>query len=90
MVTDIDALNERLEDPTETFTSAEVQALIDWHVNNAYKDEYQRTRIVDLMTHNADVASYAKTATDKLVAMWDSSPMQPTLEVISYEQAMQG
>lgn len=85
MVTDIDGLIERLEDPTETFTAEETQALIDWYVERAHKDEYQAACIVDMQMHNSQVAAYANDAMDRLLAMWDPSPMTPTLEVIPGE-----
>lgn len=85
MVTDIDALNERLKDPDATFTTAEAQSLIDWHVTRANTDEYQKARIADMMTNNAQVAAYANAAMDKLLALWDPSPMVPTLEVVTDE-----
>lgn len=85
MVTDIDALNERLKDPDATFTTAEVQSLIDWHVTRAHTDEYQKARIADMMTNNAQVAAYANAAMDRLIGLWDPSPMTPTLEVIPGE-----
>lgn len=49
MVTDIDALNERLQDPQETFTADEVQSLIDWNVRRAMTDQYQQTRIASML-----------------------------------------
>lgn len=49
MVTDIDALNERLQDPQETFTTDEVQSLIDWNVRRAMTDQYQQTRIASML-----------------------------------------
>lgn len=85
MVTDIDALNERLKDPEGIFTSAEAQALVDWHVNRAHADEYQKSRIADMMMHNAEVAAHANEAMDKLLDLWDPSPMAPTLEVATGE-----
>lgn len=85
MVTDIDALTERLKDPDATFMTAEVQSLIDWNLQRAHTDEYQRTRIADMRAHNAEVAAYANQAMDKLLALWDPSPMTPTLEVIPGE-----
>lgn len=49
MVTDIDALNERMQDPQETFTPDEVQALIDWNVRRATTDQYQQARIASML-----------------------------------------
>lgn len=85
MVTDIDGLIARLADPTATFTAEETQALIDWYVERAHRDEYQAACITDMQTHNSQVAAYANDAMDRLLAMWDPSPMTPTLEVIPGE-----
>lgn len=85
MVTDIDALTERMQNPDESFTTAEVQALIDWHVQRAYTDEYQKARIADVMARNTEVATQAREAMAKLLGMWDESPMKPDLVVIADE-----
>ena len=86
MVTDIDELNERLEDPTATFTSEEVQALIDWNVQNALRSDYQTQRVQDALTQSAAEAAHANEAMDQLLQLWDPSPMVPTLEVVTSEQ----
>lgn len=49
MVSDIDALNERMQDPQETFTVEEVQKLIDWNVIRATNDQYQQTKIASML-----------------------------------------
>lgn len=83
MVTDIDALAERLKDPEGTFTSEEAQALIDWSVDNALKGDYQTQRVQDALSQSATVSAYAAAAMDRLEALWDPSPMVPTLQVVS-------
>ena len=85
MVIDIDELNERLEDPTATFTSEEAQALIDWKVQRALKSDYQTQRVQDALAQSAAEAAHANAAMDQLVQLWDSSPMVPTLEVVTSE-----
>lgn len=87
MVIDIDELNERMKDPTATFTPDEVQALIDWNVNSALKSDYQTQRVQDALAQSAAEAAYANAAMDQLLQLWDSSPMVPTLEVVTDEQA---
>lgn len=82
MVTDIDELVQRLEDPNATFTSEEVQTLIDWSVQQALNGNYQTERVQDALAQSAAVSAYANAAMDRLVALWDASPMVPTLEVI--------
>lgn len=85
MVIDIDELNERMKDPTATFTPDEVQALIDWNVNSALKSDYQTQRVQDALAQSAAEAAYANAAMDQLLQLWDSSPMLPTLEVVTSE-----
>lgn len=84
-MTDIDELNERLEDPTATFTSEEVQALIDWNVQNALRSDYQTQRVLDALTQSAAESAHANAAMDQLLQLWDASPMVPTLEVVTSE-----
>ena len=85
MVTDIDTLNARMEDPTETFTQEEVQALIDWHVARATADEYNTTKLAAIMQAATATTAYANAAMDNLLALWDASPMVPDLQVITNE-----
>lgn len=87
MVTDIDALNERMTDPNETFTPEEVQALIDWNVTRATNDEYQKTRLAAVMQGAAATTEFANESMSRLEALWDASTMVPELEVIDYESA---
>lgn len=87
MVIDIDELNERMKDPTATFTPDEVQALIDWNVNSALKSDYQTQRVQDALAQSAAEAAHANAAMDQLLQLWDSSPMVPTLEVVTDEQS---
>lgn len=85
MVTGIDELNERMTDPNETFTPEEVQALIDWNVNRATNDEYQKTRLAAVMQGAAATTEFANESMSRLEALWDASTMVPELEVIDYE-----
>ena len=85
MVTDIDELNERLEDPTATFTSEEVQALIDWNVQSALRSDYQTQRVQDALTQSAAEEAHANAVMDQLLQLWDPSPMVPELEVMTSE-----
>lgn len=85
MAIDIDELNERLKDPTATFTSEEAQALIDWKVQRALKSDYQTQRVQDALTQSAAEAAHANAAMDQLLQLWDASPMVPTLEVVTSE-----
>lgn len=87
MVTDIDALNERMTDLNETFTPEEVQALIDWNVARATNDEYQKTRLAAVMQGAAATTEFANESMSRLEALWDASTMVPELEVIDYEPA---
>ena len=84
-MTDIDELNERLEDPTATFTSEEVQALIDWNVQSALRSDYQTQRVQDALTQSAAEEAHANAVMDQLLQLWDPSPMVPELEVMTSE-----
>lgn len=85
MAIDIDELNRRLNDPDATFTQPEAQKLIDYHVRRATNDQYQSARISSIMQEAAATTELVNTSMQALLALWDPSPMQPTLEVISSE-----
>ncbi len=87
MVGDIDELRERLQAPDATFTSAEVQTLIDWTVARELQNDYQTQRVASALQQSVLVAEYANNAMDRMLALWDASPMTPTLEVISDGEA---
>lgn len=87
MVGDIDELRERLQDPDATFTSAEVQTLIDWTVARELQNDYQTQRIASALQQSVLVTEYANDAMDRMLALWDSSPMTPTLEVVTDGEA---
>lgn len=87
MVKDIDELNERLKDPNETFTAEEVQRLVDWHVTHAMTDQYQRTRVVSILQESQDRKDKLAATMDKLLSLWDETPMQPNLVEVTNEQA---
>lgn len=87
MVGDIDELRERLQDPDATFTSAEVQTLIDWTVARELQNDYQTQRVASALQQSVLVTEYANSAMDRMLALWDASPMTPTLEVISDGEA---
>lgn len=87
MVGDIDELRERLQDPDATFTSAEVQTLIDWTVARELQNDYQTQRVASALQQSVLATEYANNAMDRMLALWDASPMTPTLEVISDGEA---
>lgn len=87
MVTEIDALRTRLEDPTETFTVAEVTALIEWAERHALTDAYQQARIATIMQESVAIRESTELAMQQLIAMWDATPVVPTLLEVPYEQA---
>lgn len=87
MVGDIDELRERLQDPDATFTSSEVQTLIDWTVARELQNDYQTQRVASALQQSVLVTEYANSAMDRMLALWDASPMTPTLEVISDGEA---
>ena len=87
MVGDIDELRERLQDPDATFTSAEVQTLIDWTVARELQNDYQTQRVASALQQSVLVTEYANNAMDRMLALWDASPMTPTLEVVTDGEA---
>lgn len=87
MVGDIDELRERLQDPDATFTSAEVQTLIDWTVARELQNDYQTQRVASALQQSVLVTEYANSAMDRMLALWDASPMTPTLEVVTDGEA---
>lgn len=82
MVGDIDELRARLQDPDATFTSAEVQTLIDWTVARELQNDYQTQRVASALQQSVLATEYANNAMDRMLALWDASPMTPTLEVV--------
>lgn len=87
MVKDIDTLNERLKDPNETFTADEVQRLVDWHVKHAMTDQYQKTRVASALQESQAMKDKVAATMDKLLSLWDETPMQPALVEVPNEQA---
>lgn len=87
MVVNIDELRERLQDPDATFTSEEVQTLIDWTVARELQNDYQTQRVASALQQSVLVTEYANSAMDRMIALWDSAPMTPTLEVVTDGEA---
>ena len=83
MASALDELMTRMEDPQATFTTDEVQTLIDWYVQKACTDEYQTAKVATAMQQAAAVSDYARSAMDQLLNLWDPRPMVPTLQVVS-------
>lgn len=84
---DIDELRNRLKDDTTTFTALEVRALLDYSIEHAHRDEYNQARIAQALQQAQEMEDIAKAAIQDLAQRWDNSPMVPTLQVVSYEQA---
>lgn len=87
MVKDVDELVKRLEDDTATFTALEVRTLIDWTFERVSKDAYNQARIATALQQAQEMEDIAKAAIQDIAKRWDNSPMVPTLQVVSYEQA---
>lgn len=85
MGVDIDNIRQRLQDPNETFTTEEVTALVTWEVQSATSSSYQLARIAYANAQTDATNAQVQQAMQSLLALWDSSPMQPALEVIAYE-----
>lgn len=85
MAVDIDNIRQRLQDPDETFTTEEVNAFVAWEVERATSSSYQLERIAYANAQTDETNARVTQAMQDLLALWDPSPTQPTLEVISYE-----
>lgn len=86
MVAAIGELQERLKDPDATFTTQEVNDLLDWTLINAQKDAYQTAKVATAIQEAKMVSESAIRSMERIEGLWESSPMAPTLQVVSYEQ----
>ncbi len=86
MVTDIDELQQRLEDTEATFTSEEVKTLLDWRIRQELSSDYQTQRVASALQQSVISTETVNAAMQQIKALWDNSPMVPTLQVVTYEQ----
>lgn len=86
MVTDIDELQQRLEDPEAIFTSEEVTTLLDWRIRQELANDYQTQRVASALQQTVISAETVNATMQQIKALWDNSPMVPTLQVVAYEQ----
>lgn len=86
MVTDIDELQQRLEDPEAIFTSDEVKTLLDWRIRQELANDYQIQRVASALQQSVISAETVNASMQQLKELWDTSPMVPTLQVVTYEQ----
>lgn len=86
MVAAIGELQERLKDPDATFTTQEVNDLLDWTLVNAQKDAYQAAKVAAAIQEARTVSESAIRSMERIEELWESSPMAPTLQVVRYEQ----
>lgn len=80
----IDDLKERLKDPDATFTSAEVQTLIEHTERAALNDIYNKSRIAIATEHAQQGVAATQACANALLAAW-STETTPTLQEVSYE-----
>lgn len=80
----IDDLKERLKDPEATFTTAEVQELIEYTERNALTDIYNSSRIAIATQHAQEGLAITRACAEQLLAAW-STDTAPTLQEVSYE-----
>lgn len=83
MVIDIDELNKRLENETETFTNAEVRALLDWHIQHELVNDYQKQRVASVMQQAVVTTELVNASMQQLLALWDTGAARPDLEVVT-------
>ena len=86
MVTDIDELQQRLDDPEAIFTSEEVTTLLDWRIRQELANDYQVQRVASALQQTAISTETVNAAMQQIRALWDNAPMVPTLQVVTYEQ----
>lgn len=86
MVTDIDELQQRLEDPDATFATDEVLALLDWRIRQELANDYQTQRVASALQQSVMSTETVNAAMQQIKALWDNAPMVPTLQVVTYEQ----
>lgn len=88
MVSDIDALNARMQDPQETFTVEEVQKLIDWNVVRATNDQYQQAKIASMLQATQDANDTIKNAMLQIESRLGAiANTQTSFSEVSHEQA---
>lgn len=86
MVSDIDELQQRLEDPEAIFTSDEVKTLLDWRIRQELANDYQIQRVASALQQSVISAETVNASMQQIRTLWDNSPMAPTLQVVTYEQ----
>lgn len=88
MVSDIDALNARMQDPQETFTVEEVQKLIDWNVVRATNDQYQQAKIASMLQATQDANDAVINAMLQIESRFGAiANTQTSFSEVSHEQA---
>lgn len=80
----IDDLHERLKDPEATFTTAEVQQLLEHTERRALNDIYNQSRIAIATQHAQEGLAITQACAEQLLAAW-STDTTPTLQEVSYE-----
>lgn len=77
----IDDLKERLQDPEATFTSAEVQQLIEHTEREALKDIYNQSRIAVATQHAQAGLAVTHACAEQLLAAWSNDTTPNLVEV---------
>lgn len=80
----IDDLKERMNDPEATFTTTEVEQLIEYTERMALHDLYNNSRITISTQHAQQGVAITKACAEQLLAAW-STDTTPTLQEVSYE-----
>lgn len=80
----IDDLHERMKDPEATFTTAEVEQLIEYTERMALHDIYNNSRIAISTQHAQQGVAVTHACAEQLLAAW-STDTTPTLQEVSYE-----
>lgn len=87
MVTNINELLNKLDDPSATFDVQEVRALMDYAEQKASKDIYLNAKLATVMQNSKQTKEIVDSCMQQLLNLWDSTPTVPTLVEVTNEQA---
>lgn len=79
----IDELRERLKDPSETFTSEEVQKLLDDTERKALNDIYNQSRIAAATQAAQEGLAVTRACAEQMLAQWSNDTTPNLVEVMA-------
>lgn len=87
MVTDINELLNKLDEPGAIFDVQEVRTLMDYSEQKASKDIYLNAKLAAVMQNSKQTKEIVDSCMQRLLDLWDSTPTVPTLIEVTNEQA---